>query len=74
MAKAQITGARAAEATYVEGKGSAIEMMDIKSNKTDDSKTSIESLETPHDEGTSTQYIPGDDMFSSEFNEPSLHS
>ena len=35
MAKAQITGSRAAEATYVEGKGSAIEMLDIKSNKTD---------------------------------------
>ena len=35
MAKAQITGSRAAEATYVEGKGSAIEMLDVKSNKTD---------------------------------------
>ena len=33
--KAKITGARAAEATFIEGKGSAIESLDITSNKTD---------------------------------------
>ena len=31
--KAKITGARAAEATFIEGKGSAIESLDITSNK-----------------------------------------
>ena len=38
MAKAQITGSRAAEATYVEGKGSAIEILDIKSKCWSDTK------------------------------------
>ena len=38
MAQAQITGARAAEATFIEGEGSGIEVIDITSNK-DESKT-----------------------------------
>ena len=37
---AQITGAKAAEATFIEGKGSAIEVIDIFSNK-DEKNVSI---------------------------------
>ena len=38
MAQAQITGAKASEATFIEGEGSGIEVIDITSNK-DESKT-----------------------------------
>ena len=41
MAQAQITGAKAAEATFIEGKGSAIEVIDIFSNKDESKNVSI---------------------------------
>ena len=41
MAQAKITGAKAAEATFIEGKGSAIEVIDIFSNKDESKNVSI---------------------------------
>ena len=41
MAQAQITGAKAAEATFIEGQGSAIEKLDIFSNKDESKNVSI---------------------------------
>ena len=41
MAQAQITGAKAAEATFIEGEGSGIEAIDIFSNKDQSKNVSI---------------------------------
>ena len=41
MAQAQITGAKAAEATFVEGEGSGIEVINITSNKDESKNVSI---------------------------------